>query len=78
MLFDTETVRKHPYMIIRLFFMLFRANIVVPSLATNGLEKIFPVVYYLGKLLRYDVIFLGFGGWHYEFFIGNDHGEPPV
>ncbi|MHC1689230.1 MAG: glycosyltransferase [Bacteroidales bacterium] len=75
-MFDTETVRNNPVSIFSILPKLSKVDIVVISLASGGLGHLFPMLFYLSFIFHYKIIFLGFGGWHVEYFMGNSSGEP--
>ena len=68
--FDTWTVRSKPWLLLSLILRLIKADTVVPILAQVGLEKLFPIIYRLSKVFRYQIIFVTVGGWQAEFFLG--------
>ena len=70
--FDTMHVRKNPFSLFQLLGNLFWCDtlIIVPCL--NNLTCIFPVVYWLSKILRYDILHICIGGWQLEYFKGNE------
>lgn len=74
--FDTLAVRKNPLLLFVLLWRLFRCNtlIIVPCL--NNLTYIFPIVYYLSKIFRYEIIHMCIGGWQIEYFKGNERFKP--
>ena len=69
---DTMHIRRKPLSLFKSLWKLIRCNklILIPCL--NNLTYIFPVVYYLSKLFRYDIIHICVGGWQLEYFIGNE------
>ena len=69
---DTMHIRRKPLSIFKLFWYLFRCKtlIIIPCL--NNLTYIFPFLYFLSKILRYDIIHICIGGWQVEYFKGNE------
>lgn len=69
---DTLHVRKKPLTILLLFWYLIRCKtcIVIPCL--NNLTFLFPIIYYLSKVLCYDIIHICIGGWQVEYFMGDE------
>ena len=69
---DTMEIRRNPLYGFRLLWKLIKCNtlIIIPCL--NNLTYIFPIVYYLSKILRFEVIHICIGGWQAEYFVGNE------
>lgn len=78
--FDTWSVRSKPWLLLSMIMRLIKADVVVAILAQVGLERIFPIIYRLSKVFRYQIIFVTVGGWQVEFFLGmesnGDHFMP--
>lgn len=76
--FDTLLVKqtKNPLLLLLLFFKLLIADIVIVAPASHAMEKMFPTIYHLSKVLRYEIIVTCVGGWQVEFFRGG-HGYMP-
>ena len=69
---DTMHIRKKPLTVFKLLWYLIKCRtlIIIPCL--NNLTYVFPVTYYLSKLLRYDIIHICIGGWQVEYFKGDE------
>lgn len=73
---DTMHIRRNPLSAFKLLWYLIRCKtlIIIPCL--NNLTYIFPITYYLSKVLRYDIIHICIGGWQVEYFLGNERFKP--
>ena len=69
---DTLLIKKKPWRLASLLWKLFRCDKLVLVPCTNNLTYLFPVVYYLSKVFRYEIILICMGGWQVEFFYGSD------
>lgn len=69
---DTMHIRRKPLSLFKSLWKLIRCNILILVPCLNNLTYIFPVVYCLSKLFRYDIIHICVGGWQLEYFIGNE------
>lgn len=69
---DTIHIRRNPLSAFKLLWYLIRCKtlIIIPCL--NNLTYIFPITYFLSKVLRYDIIHICIGGWQVEYFTGNE------
>lgn len=76
--FDTLKVKqtKNPLLLLELFWRLLRADIVVIAPASHAMATLYPVIYYLSFILRYEIVMTCVGGWQVEFFLGG-HGYTP-
>ena len=74
--FDTMLAKKNPFLVINLLFKLMIANVVIIVPCLKNLTFIFPVVYYLSKVCKYDIIHVCIGGWQVEYFKGNHRFSP--
>lgn len=70
--YDTLKVKqtKNPLLILKLLKYLIISNTVIMVPADNSLEKLFPIIHKLSKLLRYKLIITCVGGWQIDFFEG--------
>lgn len=73
---DTLLVKKKPWLLFSLLWKLVRCNKLVILPCTNNLTILFPVVFYLSKLFRYEIIHICIGGWQVEYFLGSDIKKP--
>lgn len=73
---DTLHIRRNPLSSFKLLWYLIKCKtlIIIPCL--NNLTYIFPVIYFLSKILRYDIIHICIGGWQVEYFTGNERFNP--
>lgn len=73
---DTMHIRRNPFSVFKLLWYLIRCKtlIIIPCL--NNLTYIFPITYYLSKVLCYDIIHICIGGWQVEYFSGNERFKP--
>lgn len=76
--FDTLKVKqtKNLFLLFVLFGRLLRANVVVIAPASHAMATLYPVIYYLSFILRYEIVMTCVGGWQVEFFLGG-HGYTP-
>lgn len=73
---DTIEFRKKPWLLFSFLFHLITCKTLVIIPCLNNLTYIFPVVYILSKLFRYEIISICIGGWQVEYFKGNDRFKP--
>ena len=69
---DTMHIRRSPLAAFKLFWYLARCKTLILTPCLNNLTYIFPLTYYLSKILRYDIIHICIGGWQMEYFKGNE------
>ncbi len=69
---DTLLVKKKPWHLFSMLWKLIRCDKLVLVPCTNNLTILFPVIYYLSKVLRYEILLICMGGWQVEFFYGSD------
>lgn len=74
--FDTMLAKKNPFLVIGLFFKLLVSDVVIIVPCLNNLTFIFPIVYYLSRVCKYDIIHVCIGGWQVEYFKGNHRFSP--
>jgi glycosyltransferase involved in cell wall biosynthesis len=69
---DTIAIKRNPLIVFRFLRELWRCStlIIIPCL--NNLTYLFPIVYYLSFLLKYEIINICVGGWQVEYFMGNE------
>lgn len=73
---DTMHIRRNPLSAFKLLWYLIKCGTLVIIPCLNNLTYIFPVTYYLSKILRYDIIHICIGGWQVEYFTGNERFKP--
>lgn len=73
---DTIEFRKKPWLLLFFLFHLMTCKTLVIIPCLNNLTYIFPVVYLLSKVFRYDIISICIGGWQVEYFKGNERFNP--
>ena len=68
--FDTQDFRRRPWTVFSWLkhIMTCKTLIILPCL--NNLTYIFPPVYFLSKILRFDIVSICIGGWQVEYFAG--------
>ena len=74
--FDTMLAKKNPLLVFSLFFRLLVSDVVIIVPCLKNLTFIFPVIYYLSKICKYDIIHICIGGWQVEYFKGNGRFSP--
>lgn len=69
---DTLHIRRKPLSAFKVLWRLIKCKtlIIIPCL--NNLTYIFPILYFLSKILSYDIIHICIGGWQVEYFKGNE------
>lgn len=67
---DTLETRKKPWLLFSMLWQLADCNKLVLVPCTNNLSVLFPVMFYLSKLFRYEILLICMGGWQVEFFLG--------
>lgn len=61
--FDTESLHSQPWRIIKWLCLVLRTDKVVYLPAHNNLRFFFPVLYFLSRLFRFEIIYILIGGW---------------
>lgn len=69
---DTLDIRKKPWLFLSLLFHLMTCRTLVILPCLNNITYIFPVVFILSKLFRYEIVSICIGGWQVEYFKGNE------
>lgn len=74
-IFDTLKVKitKNPLYLFELLLLLIKVDVVIIAPASHSMATLYPVIYKLSSILRYDLIMTCVGGWQVEFFLGG-HG----
>ena len=67
---DTLYLKKRPWLLFNLLYKLCICRTLVLLPAHNNLTYLFPILYFLSKILRYDINCICIGGWQVEFFMG--------
>ncbi len=65
---DTLRLKRNPLMGFKLLWQLMRCDTVVIVPCGNNLTYLFPVVYFLSKIFRYEIVHICIGGWQLEYF----------
>ena len=69
--FDTLEVKRNPLGLFLFLWRLMQCHTLILIPCLNNLTYIFPVVFYLSKIFRYEIIHICIGGWQIEYFKGN-------
>ena len=69
---DTLDIRKKPWLVFTLVYHLLTCRTLVILPCLNNITYIFPVVFILSKLFRYEIVSICIGGWQVEYFMGNE------
>jgi glycosyltransferase involved in cell wall biosynthesis len=69
---DTQDLRTKPWLLFSLQYQLMTCKTLILLPCLNNLSYIFPVVYFLSKVYRYEIISICIGGWQVEYFQGNE------
>lgn len=64
---DTQEFRSNKQSIFRFFKYVLTCNKLVILPCLNNLKYLFPPLFILSKILRFDIIHVGIGGWHKEY-----------
>lgn len=67
MFFDTQIFKKNKLHIIKLIYLLLKADVVFDVAAHGNLKYLFPIIYSLLKLKRAKLNIIPVGGWLYSF-----------
>ena len=70
--FDTLDVRKKPWRVFLLLYHLITCRTLVLLPCLNNITYVFPAVFILSKLFRYEIVSICIGGWQVEYFQGNE------
>jgi glycosyltransferase involved in cell wall biosynthesis len=65
--FDTQSLRRNPLSIIKMFFGAIRCNKLVLIPAHNNLKYLFPLFFLLSKLFNFSLLYIAVGGWLVEY-----------
>ena len=68
---DTQDIKTKPWLLFSLLYQLMTCKTLILLPCLNNLSYIFPVVYLLSKVFRYEIISICIGGWQVEYFQGN-------
>ncbi len=73
---DTQDIKRKPWLCFKLLWdLLFcKTLIILPCL--NNLSYLFPAVFLLSKLFRYQIVSICIGGWQLEYFQGDERFKP--
>jgi len=69
---DTQDIKTKPWLLFSLLYQLMTCKTLILLPCLNNLSYIFPVVYILSKVFRYEIISICIGGWQVEYFQGNE------
>ena len=69
---DTMHIRRKPLSAIKLLWALIKCRTLVIIPCLNNLTYIFPITYFLSKILNFGIIHICVGGWQVEYFQGNE------
>lgn len=75
-MFDTIAVKRKPWLLFALFYYLFTCRVLVIIPCLNNITYLFPITYFLSKILRYDIVSICIGGWQVEYFEGDNRFKP--
>lgn len=70
--FDTLATRSNPMLLFHLVGQLIKCRTLLLLPAHNNWTYLFPVLYVLSKILRYEIVIVCIGGWQVEYFKGID------
>ncbi|MEB6481019.1 glycosyltransferase [Acinetobacter vivianii] len=65
--FDTQLFKKSKISLLKMFFMIFKSDVLFYLPAHNNLKYLFPLIYIVSKLGRVRVNYLVVGGWLFDF-----------
>ena len=74
--FDTLDVKYNLFLLFKLFVMIVKCDIVIIIPCSNSLNKIYVPLYHLSKIFKFEIIFIGVGGWQIEYFMGGYKFKP--
>ena len=74
--FNTLSIRRKKILLISLLYKLICSDTVLLIPADRSLERFFPVLFRLSKIIHYDIIQLCVGGWLVDFFMGRGKWKP--
>lgn len=73
---DTLEVKRMPWMVFPLLYHLITCKTLVTLPSENNMTFLFPAVYILSVLFRYDIVLICIGGRQVEYFNGNGQFSP--
>lgn len=75
---DTQGMRRNPLLIFRMIYRLIKCHTAIIIPARKSLTYLFPVVYIMSKIFRFNIILICVGGWQLEYFKGDSVTRPHV
>lgn len=69
---DTQDIKRKPWLMFSLLFNLLTCKTLIILPCLNNLSYLFPALYLLSKVFRYDILSICIGGWQVEYFMGNE------
>ena len=69
---DTLEIRRKPWLLFSLFANLISCKTLVLLPCLNNMTYLFPVVYFLSKIFKYEIVSICIGGWQVEYFLGDE------
>ena len=74
--FDTLLFRRKPWQVFALLWHLMTCKTLVLIPCRRNLTYVFPAVYLMSKIFRYQIVSICIGGWQVEYFMGNELYKP--
>lgn len=73
---DTLEIRKKPWLILSLLANLISCKTVVLLPGFNNMTYFFPIVFFLSKVFKFEIVSICIGGWQVEYFSGDERYKP--
>ena len=74
--YDTLLFRRKPWQVFALLWHLMTCKTLVLIPCRRNLTYVFPAVYMMSKIFRYEIVSICIGGWQVEYFNGNELYKP--
>ena len=72
---DTLSLRMKPWLGFLMLYKLITCNTLIILPCLNNLTILFPIFFYMSKILRFNIISICIGGWQIEYFLGSEKFE---
>ena len=73
---DTLEIKRKPWLLLNMVYQLLTCNYIILIPSVRSLTFLLPALFYLSKLLQFDIICICIGGKQEEFFNGTFTGKP--
>lgn len=71
--FDTQGLKSNPFLFFVMIYKSFFVNKVVYLPGKNNLHYLFPFLYFISKIFKFDIIYVVVGGWLVDYILKNKY-----